>query len=99
MMKKIFTIFLALTMVVGLLAGCGKKNSTLMAFAAPLGVLSTGTMCFRRSSAGCTISRLLYPEPLNVTKLQYGICLSVGSALSAAGAVESVPSFRTITRR
>ena len=26
MMKKIFTIFLALTMVVGLLAGCGKKN-------------------------------------------------------------------------
>ena len=27
MMKKIFTIFLALTMVVGLLAGCGKKNN------------------------------------------------------------------------
>jgi len=27
MMKKIFTIFLALTMVVGLLAGCGKKNA------------------------------------------------------------------------
>ena len=26
MMKKIFTIFLALTMVVGLLVGCGKKN-------------------------------------------------------------------------
>ena len=28
MMKKNFTIFLALTMVVGLLAGCGKKNAT-----------------------------------------------------------------------
>ena len=27
MMKKIFTIFLALTMAVGLLAGCGKKNA------------------------------------------------------------------------
>ena len=27
MMKKIFTIFLALTMAVGLLAGCGKKNN------------------------------------------------------------------------
>jgi zinc transport system substrate-binding protein len=27
MMKKNFTIFLALTMVVGLLAGCGKKNA------------------------------------------------------------------------
>ena len=27
MMKKIFTIFLVLTMVVGLLAGCGKKNA------------------------------------------------------------------------
>ncbi len=26
MMKKIFTIFLALTMAVSLLAGCGKKN-------------------------------------------------------------------------
>ena len=27
MMKKIFTLFLALTMAVGLLAGCGKKNA------------------------------------------------------------------------
>ena len=27
MMKKIFTIFLALTMAVSLLAGCGKKNN------------------------------------------------------------------------
>ena len=27
MMKKIFTIFLALTMAVSLLAGCGKKNA------------------------------------------------------------------------
>ena len=26
MMKKIFTLFLALTMAVGLLAGCGKKR-------------------------------------------------------------------------
>ena len=27
MMKKIFTIFLALTMAVSLFAGCGKKNN------------------------------------------------------------------------
>ena len=76
-----------------------RSYSTLMAFAGPLSVLSTELMRFRLSLAGCTISRLLSPRPLNVTKLQNGVCLSVGSALSAAGAVESVPSFRTITRR
>lgn len=36
MMKKIFTIFLALTMVVGLLAGCGKRTTQRRARAIPI---------------------------------------------------------------
>ena len=57
MMKKIFTIFLVLTMVVGLLAGCGKKERRREGGESDSNKLSVVTTIFPRIRLGQRNSR------------------------------------------